>query len=286
MDKLASTMLDSAKQIIDENPNLVTGLLAAGGAGALGGAVLTGPSDDPNETASSRRMRRLKNALLGAGMAAGATGLTAYGLHNFKTALPENDVDPVTQAWYSPFTRLLGAGTAGVAAAGANAKLSGKNAQDMLNMTGLAQKDVKRPVEYLQRSILGERDNLAKVNAALANTTDKKQIAKLTKMRDATVMGQLQNKLGGTEAISNELRRAGVSTKGLSRNVDLQGILGKPGSSLEKLTRLTQRLGGRHIARNKWVYGAGLAGLALPEAGSALQSYLGKLLSNSSVGNE
>lgn len=256
MDKLASTMLDSAKQIINENPNLVTGLLAAGGAGALGGAALTGPSDDPNESASSRRMRRLKNALIGAGMAAGATGLTAYGLHNFKTALPADDVDPVTRAWYSPVTRGLGAGGAAVGAAGLNAKGSGKNAQDILNKLGI--KDTKNPV-----------------------------LALSDELKNKNTVGNLMNRYNNSgEDLSNALRRAGVSTKGLSSNIDLQGVLGAPGSKLEKLTRLTQRFGGRHLARNKWVYGAGLAGLALPEAGSALQSYLGKLLSNSSVGNE
>lgn len=279
-------MFDSAKQLINDNPNLVTGLLAAGGAGALGGAALTGPSNDPNETAGNRRMRRLKNALLGAGMAAGATGLTAYGLHNFKTALPADDVDPVTKAWYSPITRLLGAGGAGVASAGLNARASGDHAQDILSMTGLSEKPVKRPVDYLQRSLLGEKTKLDKITAALANTTDKKKIEKLKKMQDASIMGKLQNKLGGTEAISDELRRAGVSTKGLSSNVDLQGILGAPGSKLEKITRFTQRLGGRHAARNKWVYGSSLAGLALPEIGASLQGYLGKLLSNSPVENE
>lgn len=269
MKKLASSILDSIKQVAEENPTLVTSLLAAGGTGALGGALLTGESDDPNETSGKRTLRRIKNALIGAGLGAGAAGLLTYGADKLTHALPVEDVDPATKAWNSDLTRLVGAtGAAGVTGILHNRGAANK-AQDLLSSLVPKSKGAKDPIYALER-VLKNKDAVDKLYDIAGHNGD---------------------------TLSNILRDAGVSTKGLGPAIDKQGLL--PGVEwLEKkqladdaplvlkkgkdgvtaVGRFLQNAGGRHIARNKYTYLAGLAGLALPEIGSTAVDYIGSLL--------
>lgn len=85
MEKVASKMLDKLQQFVQENPELIKSTLLAGGAGALGGALLTGKESD-HESTGSRVSRKLKNALLGALAAGGGTALLINAGKNFGSA--------------------------------------------------------------------------------------------------------------------------------------------------------------------------------------------------------
>lgn len=85
MEKVASKMLDKLQQFVQENPELIKSTLLAGGAGALGGALLTGKESD-HESTGSRVSRKLKNALLGALAAGGGTTLLINAGKNFGSA--------------------------------------------------------------------------------------------------------------------------------------------------------------------------------------------------------
>lgn len=78
-------MLDKLQQFVQENPELIKSTLLAGGAGALGGALLTGKESD-HESTGSRVSRKLKNALLGALAAGGGTALLINAGKNFGSA--------------------------------------------------------------------------------------------------------------------------------------------------------------------------------------------------------
>lgn len=277
MEKLASSVLDSIKQVTDENPTLVTNLLIGGGAGALGGALLTGSSDDPDETAGSRTLRRIKNALIGAGLGAGGAGLLSYGTDKMTHALPVDDVDPATQAWNSDLTRVLGAVGAGSTAGFVTHRNATHRAQDLLSRLVPKSKAVKDPIYTLNQLVNNSK-----------NTTGSQ----------INIIDILKKDTGGNgAAISKLLSDAGVTTKGLDKAIDLQGLIpgttalenktlpanapkilqqGKKGATA--LARFLQNSGGRALARNKYVAAATLAGLALPEVGSTALDYIGRLL--------
>lgn len=85
MNKIATQMLDAAREFIEEHPDIVKATLLTGGIGALGGAIMT-PSTDPNEPAEKRFGRRLKNALLGATIVGGGTALLGSAGANLSSA--------------------------------------------------------------------------------------------------------------------------------------------------------------------------------------------------------
>lgn len=92
MKDVASNMLNNASAFISANPQLVRTALLAGGAGALGGAMLT-PTDE-DEPASERVKKKLKNALLGATVAGGAGALLSNAAYNFGTAKLQRQLTP------------------------------------------------------------------------------------------------------------------------------------------------------------------------------------------------
>lgn len=95
MVKVASQLLDNISSYMREHPEMVTGLLAGGGIGALGGALATGPSDDEDD--GSRIGRRVKNALIGAAMGGAAGGGLGYALGAngpLMSPLPAGDESP------------------------------------------------------------------------------------------------------------------------------------------------------------------------------------------------
>ena len=106
MNKLASQLLDKAKDFIEENPGIVAGLAASGGLGALGGAVFT--DVDENDSASEKFKKRLKNALITGGLASAAFGAGSYGISKLQNALPEDDESPMRAAIHSTPVRALG----------------------------------------------------------------------------------------------------------------------------------------------------------------------------------
>lgn len=109
MDKLASKLIDTIKDFAEENPELVKTLgatAAAGGIGAGAGALLTG--DREGESPSDKAKRRLKNALLTGGLAAGGVGLLSSGYDAINTALPEDARSPLGDLLHSNLVRAGG----------------------------------------------------------------------------------------------------------------------------------------------------------------------------------
>lgn len=109
MIKLATSVLDGISKWVTDNPTAASALLA-GGAGALGGYAIT--KSDPDETVGAAIKRRLKNALIVGGLAAGAGALSSEAVKAFGTAMP---------APKPPSAMKRIGGTAGVATAGAGA---------------------------------------------------------------------------------------------------------------------------------------------------------------------
>ena len=111
-----SSMLDSAKQKMSENPEATKTMLAALAGGGLGlGAGMMG-GERVGEDRKARRMRILRNAALMSALAGGATAAAQYGSKQFDTALRVADTDPVTNLITSPGSRAA-QGAAGVLAA-------------------------------------------------------------------------------------------------------------------------------------------------------------------------
>lgn len=98
MIKVASDLMDSISNYVKDHPEMLTGLLAGGGIGAIGGALGTGPdSEEDDESAGSRIGKRLKNALLGAAVGGAAGGGIGYALGAngpFRSPLPDGDESP------------------------------------------------------------------------------------------------------------------------------------------------------------------------------------------------
>lgn len=111
----AHDVLDKIRQYANDNRGLLTGALAAAGAGGLAGGFLSSQTKErPGESRGSRRLRILRDALMMGGAAGGATMLGGEGYKHLSNALPANDVDPVTNIFTSPFGRgTMAAGAGG-----------------------------------------------------------------------------------------------------------------------------------------------------------------------------
>ncbi len=91
-------------------------LTTALASGAAGGGLTAMTKQRQGETRGGRRMRILRNAAMAAALGGGAHAAFGAGVNSFKTALPANDVDPLTQTVNDPSTRAL-LGAAGVGGA-------------------------------------------------------------------------------------------------------------------------------------------------------------------------
>ena len=88
--------MDGIKQKIAENPTLAKSLIAGLVGGAVTGGTTAFSDRRSDETSGDKRKRVLRNALLGAGLAGGATAAVSYGADQLGTALPVNASDPVS----------------------------------------------------------------------------------------------------------------------------------------------------------------------------------------------
>lgn len=117
--------MDSIAGFIKDNPAAITGLLAGGGIGALGGALATGDEEDDGEGAKGRISRRLRNALIGAAAGGAAGGSLGYALGEngpIRSPLPEGDESPEMAA----FSSIPGRGILGGIGAFAGSKFDAK----------------------------------------------------------------------------------------------------------------------------------------------------------------
>lgn len=216
MEKIASTMLDKAKQFVEANPQLVTNTLLAGGLGAVGGALLPTPKEDEDEPASDRVKRRLKNALIGATVVGGTGALLSNAAYNFGTAKLQRQLTPEEKSKLlldktqdtahgvltNPYT--LGAATAG---GGLYGQFAGKNSdfavrklkadEYIKGIRGIkdtdefdaATKTVKKHTDALQDLKKQRLDWETKHKTSMG------EIDKLTAMRDATTNQRVKDNL-------------------------------------------------------------------------------------------
>lgn len=172
MEKLASQMLEKAKQFVASNPQIIKNTLLAGGLGAAAGAMIPSPAEDEDEPASARLKRRLKNALIGGTVAGGAGALLSNAAYNFGTAKLQRQMTPeekfieaqddLAGTLKNPLTLLGGAAVGG----GIGAAKDWKVQQDKANTII---KNINAKADAIEKSLQEQ----------LKNTTDVNEIARL-----------------------------------------------------------------------------------------------------------
>jgi hypothetical protein len=247
-----------------QDPKVLASLMAAGGAGALGAGLSYASKGPENETREERRKRILRNAGLAATLGGGGVAAGMYGLNQFATALPADDVAP-------------GAGIAGVVGRGLGAtagfgiwnKATGKSrnraAAQVLKEMGIdlpTGKGELSPIETLRRNIKG--DEFAEYAKRHGNNTDKLDMLRNTGIRDAevrAVTGQRSMKQllsdGFDDSVEgvNKFRKSPIKTTGRA----LKSAPDYVGRNLSKAPGAVLRSARRHPA-------AAIAlGLAAPE---------------------
>lgn len=260
MNKIASQLLEKAKDFIEENPGLVTGLAASGGIGALGGAVLADTDED--DSAGEKFKKRLKNALIAGGLASAAFGAGSYGLNKLQNALPEDDESPISAAVHSTPVRALG-GAVGVA--------GGLGWQNKLSQEALNQvfPDTPMTKERLIEVLNGKGDDAAMTAIRKAwGDTNSASFKNWLERTGIDVTKLTDKSLSGVDDTVNAIKDV------LSKNKHLESIASKLNVTPEGLATLTHKIKG-----NKRLIGATAAGLLLPEilstAGSAVSGLFG-----------
>lgn len=283
-EKVASQLLDKIQQFSDEHPDLVKGMLAGGGIGALGGAMLTGDDpNDPNESAMSRVMRRVKNGLIGGALGAGAVGGIGYGLNTIGNSLPKDDVSPEHEVGHSGVVRGLGA--LGLGGAGAEIARRRRNnaASDIVNALNENGANKIKATSGSQARAALERLN------GVGGTEGKPKAwydiwSKHTKSKAGgdKLFGDVTHAFGSTDAASKALQEAGINldsrlagnTQGLGKltkflsdhGVGTSRLMDSAAHPVSSSAYRALNSVVKHLGRNKLIYGLGAAGATLPEA--------------------
>lgn len=260
MIKLASQLLEKAKDFIEENPGLVTGLAASGGLGALGGAIFTDTDDD--DSAGEKFKKRLKNALIAGGLASAAFGAGSYGLGKIQNALPEDDESPISAAVHSTPVRALGGGLGLAGGLGWQNKISREALDQVFADTPMTK---ERLVEILN----GPSDNAAMsaIRKAWGDTSNPSFRNWLSRTGiDTTAL--TDTKLSGMDDTIAAVKDV------LSKNKFVDDMAAKANITPDKIAKLIHK-----AKNNKRLIGATAAGLLLPEllstTGSAVSSLFG-----------
>lgn len=261
MNKLASQMLEKAQEFIEENPGLITGLAATGGLGALGGAALTNVDED--DSAGEKFKKRLKNALLTGGLAAGAYGAVNYGANKIQNALPEDDVSPISAAVHSSPVRLLGIGTG----AGIGAAIQGKDSKNAISEVFGNKHVSKDMLVDILNNPSQHSSALTKIKNVWSDSDALKDWVERT--------GIDTSKLVDPE-FSNMAAYTDEATDLLNKNKAMKDIADKINITPDKLAKW--RLAAK---RNKYLLGAAGAGLLLPEGLSTVGDLVGRLFGSS-----
>jgi hypothetical protein len=144
-------------------------LAAAGMGGGLAGLLSSRHVDDENETPSQRRNRILRHSAIGATLAGGAGLIGQMGMNQFDTALPTNDVDPVTSLGKSWGTAsAAGAGMAGLMQLGRKGQMVTAT-QELLPAALTAMRDKSHPTSAINTNMEGVYKLLSKLQDTATN---------------------------------------------------------------------------------------------------------------------
>lgn len=263
MNKLASQLLEKAKDFIEENPELITGLAASGGIGALGGAMFTDTDDE--DSAGEKFKKRLKNALIAGGLASAAFGAGSYGLGKLQNALPEDDESPLSAAIHSAPVRALGGG-AGLAA--------GLGIQNKKQLDALSQVFPDSPMTKarLIEVLNSPGTNVGEMNAIRKawGGTDTPSFRKWLEATGVDVTKLNDKALSGIDNTTNAIGDF------FGKNKAIGNAAGALKLTPEKLAQLFHK-----AKANKYAIGATGLGLALPEIVSAAGDAVGSLFGSS-----
>lgn len=178
MEKLASQMLEKAKQFVASNPQIVKNTLLAGGLGAAAGAMIPAPAEDEDEPASARLKRRLKNALIGGTVAGGAGALLSNAAYNFGTAKLQRQLTPeerfieaqdnLSGTLKNPLTLLGGAAVGGGIGAAKDWKVQQEKANTTIKNISKGADDIKTSLQK-QLDKATDPTEIADLKAAMKN---------------------------------------------------------------------------------------------------------------------
>ena len=236
-------MLDGAKDYLSNNPTALAMLIGGAGSGLAGGYLSSRLPQAAGEDKAGRRMRILRNALMAAGVGAGATGLAMSGAKQLNTALPSDDVDPATRFATGAIPRSVAVGAVG-------AGLMKKN-------IGLEDTPRRSALLEMQQAIKGKDPTLSnKLGDAIHLHGNEGSNAR------SYIYDDLLHKIEGGHM-------KGVNVGGFLSNMeDAGGVLRKPGESMidhgmAHAKRFGNRLFGRGSTAGAVGAGGALAGAAL-----------------------
>jgi hypothetical protein len=260
----------------------------------LGGYLSSKSKRRPNEDPGERRKRILRDALV---MAAGAGGATALGTtaHNYlSNALPQGDVDPLTNVFTSGFGRTAaGAGIGGAATAYGNKMYRPRRAQALLrslmeaNPTHTWGQEVGPATEALERLKMLAKGPVTGEMFARMPEAQRTAASKLGIRAESLADKGISDRL--FPWMQDGIAKVELGAKGLLGKIRGTNMGGKvmnsgAGSHIGEAAKWLKNVPGRGVSRFAYRHpaatAAGIAGMALPEVLNLTGKAIGPVIPN------
>jgi hypothetical protein len=218
-----ASILEKGKEVLSDKKVLVP-LLAAMAGGLTTGTLTSMEPPRQNESKLKRRLRILRNALIGAGAAGGAAALLPQGYKELTTMRPVEERDPVAEAIKSPLV-MAGTGIGAFSLLNKNRSTEIGKAQEAL--TNVLSRNTTNPNSPLKILL----DKLPKEMNSRDLHGHLLQIMENPKLRNEA-MAALKQTGANEAALLNALREAKLPTTGLAGNSALSKGLHAAGDML------------------------------------------------------